>query len=264
MPHAEPNAQRSQKRVACFNAGLFLVACWLLSAVPCAFAGQSVDVYANALEARFAQEPDPSTETKPAPEPTPAQWKVIDLENALKAQTVRMAEGPEIDELPVEIKLGKQGITILIAFGLLGLLVIRKGVEMLDRKVTAMANSSAAAVKLDGKISDDEKAFAEFVATFQATPASAAEDGTGKVKDFIVNARKMLEELRYRLQQIEEVAAGPDRTQRLLDVQRELRQLKGQAAVAAGFGLGAHAGSLGEKRAGTRFIRRTDSACIFP
>ena len=195
--------------------------------------GQSVDSYGNLLEQQFQTPPNPDQKKQNPEQFTATQWKIVDLENALKAQTQRMAEH-EGSEVPSASLPELDGNDYLVAFCFIvvAVVVFRHFVAVLDERVRAMADSSVLAAKLYDKINADEEALTKFVSTLQGGSAEKVvlglSEAVAAVLDKVV---PLIEDLRFRLQRIEGAMDIPLRQQMLEELRAELYAIKGEAGM---------------------------------
>src|SRR6185436_5591547 len=152
-----------------------------------------VDSYGTLIDEKFVAETEGH---KPPPaEPTAKQQKQADLEAALKADTRRQAERPEI-EPPPPTQFSASDIVIVIAFTLFLVFVFRRIVAALDGRVNAWANSSPAAAMIEEEITATERALSEFVTQFQSGPAGVTAAASLAAKTFVNRAPKLIADLR--------------------------------------------------------------------
>lgn len=137
-----------------------------------------------------------------------------------------------------------QNLLLAALFLLTGVLAIRKLSPELANYLNPHFNpwvlSPATAANFSAKIRAEDEAFSEFLAAFQAGPSvttgespfgAAPATESGPLQEFFARAPKLLGKLRTLLQKIGGAPTKAAQRRMLVDLQRELRALKGEAGL---------------------------------
>ncbi len=228
MQHAPLFARPSRIRVgrlACTCVAIVLGLLGLLLLPAPSLAEQSVDPYSNLIDQHFASEATASQKTAD----TSAQSQILALDEAIKKQTRRMAEGSVTKAPPT--KLNRDGVWVGLALMLIATLVFRRLVAKLDARVNEWSNSSGLASSIVAEITADEKDLAAFVAGFRNGPAKGPLPAeVVALNSFRAKSPKLLSNLKDLLKKIG-TAANSSQLQLLADLRRELHGFKGETGL---------------------------------
>ena len=210
---------------------------FLIFALCVPVAGQAVDPYAVVLENAFATETAPSYVAGGDIPKTAAEWRIYDLESALKSEAIMMARGPQVAPPPPRSP-RHNGLLVAVALLLGAGLALRKIVGLLNRRFNLWATFPAKAPDYSTTIRAEDAAFSEFVTAFHTGPSAlfstdvAADHSPPAVNpgaEFHARAAMLIAAQRKLL---EEVVRGTDAAARhrmLTDLRREMHALKGEA-----------------------------------
>jgi len=200
--------------------------------------GQTVDPYGSVLDNYLTPEIDRSSDESDVTNWTTAQWRVFDLETALKQKAEKLTQGPLATPPPPPIS-NRSGLLMTAALLLGATLCLRRVGELLNKRFNPWAPSSAAGAICLSKVRAEEEALSEFIRTFQLGPTAAGDSPfTGAsaeqnepVARFLAEAPQMVAELQKLLRTITATVNETIRRTKLADLHRELGGLKGAAAL---------------------------------
>ena len=220
---------------------LVLPAIWLWCAQP----GRAANAYSS------------GTETPPLPAGSVAQQLLLEetrerQEHFRKRVAIPDAAEPYVQmeaTAPPPLAGGRpedhyQNLLVAALFLLAGVLAIRKLapglVNYLNQRSNSWVLSPSTAANFSAKIRAEDESFSEFLAAFQTGPSAtpgtsplgaALATGCDPLQEFFAQAPKLLGKLRKLLQEIGRAPDQAAQRRTLVDLQRELRALKGEAGL---------------------------------
>ena len=200
--------------------------------------GQIVDPYGSVLDNYLSPEIDRSSNDSDVTNWTAAQWRVYDLETALKQEAEKLTQGPLNTPKPPPIS-NRSGLLMTAALLLGATLFLRRVGELLNKRFNPWAPSSAAGAISLSKVREEEEALSEFVRAIQLWPTAASDSPfTGAsaeqnepVARFLAESPQMVAELQKLFGTIAATVSETNRRTMLADLHRELGELKGAAAL---------------------------------
>jgi len=230
---APPRADRSA------STGQLCSSILLILALCLPIAGQVVDPYSGVLEHAFASETESSVVAEDDRQRTAAEWRIYDLESALKSEAIMLAQGPQAAPPPPTAPASREGLLLAVALLLGTGLALRKSVSLINRRFNRWATFPATATDYSTTIRAEDAAFSEFITAFQTGPSALSSTdmaaahspvAVSVIAEFHARAARLLAAQRKLL---EEIAHGTDTAARhrvLSDLRREMCALKGEAS----------------------------------